>query len=195
MGNASVKGAAKTNQHEQSSSPASSATGSLLKRSLSTTSSVGTDTKNVRFVKEKFCEAMNRQDVATIRKFASPGSIFCYKGAETGMLLRDFLEAVIKIFESFPDNVMVWDSIEETSPGVVVVTNFQGKGTHTGKPFSFGQFPSIAATGIKVEEDPCHLTITVEHNKKMSMFVVDTYCGDLVGPPGYYNKIGGDLRD
>jgi hypothetical protein len=184
MGNTPVKAA-----KNQSPAPAG-----FLKRSLSTTSSVGEDTKNARFVKEKFCEAMNRQDVTTIRKFAGADSICCYKGAETGMQLPHFLEAVIMIFECFPDNVMVWDSIEETSPGVVVVTNFQGKGTHTGKPFSFGQFPPIAATGIRVEEDPCHLTINVEKNK-MTMFVIDTYCGDLVGPPGYYHKIGGNLGD
>jgi hypothetical protein len=167
----------------------SSSADGFLKKKLST---VGTDTKNTRFVKERWCDAMNRKDVAAIRKFANANSVCCYKGAETGMLLPDFLEAVIMIFESFPDNKMIWDSIEEISPGVVVVTNFQGKGTHTGKPFSFGPFPPIAATGIRVEEDPCHLTINIENNK-MTLFVIDTYCGDLVGPPGYYNKIGGVL--
>jgi hypothetical protein len=83
-----------------------------------------------------------------------------------------------------------WDSIEEIAPGKVKVTNFVGRGTHTGAPYGFGPFPPIPATGIVVEEDPCHLYISVK-NGKMTKFVIDTYCGDLVGPPGYYQKIGG----
>jgi hypothetical protein len=182
MGNAPVKGA-------KDQPPASAG---FLKRSHS--SSVGKDTKNARLVKEKFCEALSRQEVASIRKFTSPDSICYYEGAETGMLLPEFLEAVIMMFASFPDNKFVWDSVEEISPGVVLVTNFHGSGTHTGKPFSFGPFPPIAATGIRVKEDPCQLTINVA-NTKMASIVIDIYSGDLVGPPGYYHKIGGSLKD
>ena len=150
--------------------------------------------RNVELVRSKWCEAMNRQDVATIRKFASPDSICMYKGATAGMKLPEFLEAVIMIFDSFPDNKMVWDSIEEVQPGEVVVKNFQGRGTHTGKPFGFGPFRALPAKGVVVAEDPCHLTITVVKGK-MVKFVIDTYCGDLVGPPGYYQKIGGIMVD
>jgi predicted ester cyclase len=172
----------------------SPAAAGFLKRSLSTTSSVGKDTKNARLIEEKFCEPMTRQDVAAIRKISGPNSTCCFKGAETGMLLDEFLEAVILMFASFPDNKFEWDSVEEISPGVVFVTNFHGSGTHTGKPFSFGQFPPIAATGIRVEEDPCNVTYTIAHNK-ITKILIDVISGDLVGPPGYYHKIGGDFTE
>lgn len=174
--------------------------------------------KAARLVEEKWCNAFNRHDMRTVKRFASADSICIYKGAKSGMPLYDFLLEVQNISEAFPDNkskynfnsfylvvlLMItndnllhystqkvrWDSIEEIAPGKVMVKNFVGRGTHTGKPFGFGPFPPIPPTGIVVEEDPCHLLITVSKGK-MTKFVIDTYCGDLVGPPGYYQKIGG----
>jgi len=150
------------------------------------------ESKNAKLVEENWCKAMNRRDYNAIRRLSTSDSICMYKGAESGMPLSGFLNEVLNLLDSFPDNKMKWDSVQEVAPGVVVVKNFVGRGTHTGKPFGFGPFPKIPATYKVVEEDPCHLTIKIK-NGKMSRFIIDTYCGDLVGPPGYYQKIGGNM--
>ena len=108
------------------------------------------------------------------------------------MDMKDFCASLVLLFESFPDQSVSWDSIEEIKPGVVRVVNFTGRSTHIGKPFSFGPYPPIPATGIKVENDPCHLIITMK-KKKIAKFVIDAYHGGLVGPPAHYQKIGGKL--
>ena len=103
-----------------------------------------------------------------------------------------FIDSCRAIWASFPDNIMTWDSITEIRPGVVRVKNFKGHATHSGRPYSFGPYPPIKAKGAIVDEKPCHLTFNLKRGKVVS-FEINAYHGDLVGPPGYYQQIGGDL--
>ena len=147
---------------------------------------------NTQLIEEYWCNALNRQDVKGILKFCAPGCQCWFVGADKGMSMEEFCGSIMLLLESFPDNFVRWESIEEIEPGVVRIQNFYGRSTHIGKPFSFGPYPPIPATGIVVEEDPCHLMITMKKGK-MVKFVMDAYHGGLVGPPGHYQKIGGKL--
>ena len=115
-----------------------------------------------------------------------------YKGAESGMNLDEFLAECTNLNSAFPDLVNTYDSIKEVTPGVIRVQNYKSAGTHR-KPYGFGPFPKVKPTNIFVEEDPCHLEIHVAKGK-MTKFVIDIKdANDLVGPPGYYTKIGGKM--
>ena len=103
-----------------------------------------------------------------------------------------FFSSCKAIWESFPEQQLAWDSVKEIRPGVVKVKNYKGYGRHTGKPYSFGPYPPIKAKGAVVDEKPCHLIITLKRGKVVG-FEINAYHGDVVGPPGYYQQIGGDL--
>jgi hypothetical protein len=106
--------------------------------------------------------------------------------------LSAFIDASDTFFESFPDQKITWESIEEIKPGVVMIKSFQGSGTHTGKPFGFGPFPELPAKGVFCKEDPCHITLTL-HKGKIESVSIDCNSGTLCGPPGFYQMIGGNI--
>ena len=128
---------------------------------------------NTQLVEEYWCTALNRKDVKEILKLCAPGCECWFVGADEGMSMEEFCSSMMN------DNYVRWESIEEIEPGVVRIQNFVGRSTD--KPISSGPYHPIPATGIVVEEAPCHLMITVK-NGKMVKFVMDAYHGNLVGP-------------
>ena len=93
---------------------------------------------------------------------------------------------------AFPDLVVTFDSIEEVKPGVVVVKNFASRGTHKA-PYAFGSFPPVPATNRVVDEEGCQITFKMSRGK-VTKFQVDIEGDDLVGPPGYYFRVGGRMN-
>jgi len=153
-----------------------------------------TTTRNERLIEKHWCKPLigPKHDIDAIIRFCAPASLCFFKGADSGFPLGGFVESCRDYQRAFPDATVSWDSITEIEPGVIFIKNFKGKGTHTGGPFSYASLPPIDVTGIHVEEDPCQLTIHVKRGK-MTKMIIDIKEGDLVGPPGYYFKIGGKL--
>lgn len=129
------------------------------------------------------------------------------------MTLDGFLGEWAKIFRSFPDFYLrVEGGIDEQPDGTVIAVLNAG-GTHTGTPYSFGPFPEIEATGIKVANDPEYVELgsviftrinSLRHRRplnrrvcftiedgKIKKFAVESVGGELTGPPGLYTQIGG----
>lgn len=148
--------------------------------------------RNAQLVKLQWVDAFNLRDMNTVRRFCTSNSVCYFYGAKNGMPLPAFLQSVEELYESFPDICLSFDEIKEVEENVVKITNFRSQGTHTGKPFAFGPFPPVPTSGLEVVEDPCQLTIRLSRGK-MSEFIIDMQPGDLVGPPGYYIKIGGKM--
>jgi hypothetical protein len=143
-------------------------------------------------VREYWCRAILNREMDKARSVVAPDCIWNFKDAEASLKFSEMMEACLLIAASFPDLKVYWDAVQEIAPNVVMVKSFRGTGTHTGAPFFFGPFPPISATGIYVEEDPCHMTFTIRNGKYINV-EADCYSGDLVGPPGFYHKIGGKM--
>ena len=110
--------------------------------------------------------------------------------AEVEMLCDDFFASVRTVTDSFPDMVFKWESITPLGNSKYLIKNFTPSGTHTGAPFAFGPYPAIAATNIHAEL-PCDLHLTLRGNQVCESRISGE--GELIGPPGFYVKIGGIL--
>ena len=150
------------------------------------------ETQNEFLVRAKWCEATSYHRGDIVRKFTRNDAVCVFKGGETAMSFPVFIATCEALWASFPDNKVSWESVKEIRPGVVLIKDYRAAGTHTGAPYSFGPYKPIPATGKYVEEDPCQLTLHIKKGK-VSKFQIDVRDGDLVGPPGYYQKIGGDF--
>eukprot|EP00934_Nitzschia_sp_Nitz4_P003537 Nitzschia sp. Nitz4//scaffold28_size193895//162082//162618//NITZ4_001684-RA/size193895-processed-gene-0.237-mRNA-1//1//CDS//3329546039//3527//frame0 len=148
------------------------------------------DTPNAKLVAKMF-DAYNHRDIKTLRKNITPDSSYFFQGAERGMSFDEFISACQATYASLPDLISTFDSMEELSPGVVVVTNARGYGSHIGEPISFGPYPPIAKTGIVIEERYDY-TMTIV-NGKVARVLMAPDEGELVGPPGHYLKVGGKI--
>eukprot|EP00934_Nitzschia_sp_Nitz4_P000395 Nitzschia sp. Nitz4//scaffold134_size62860//35847//36380//NITZ4_006330-RA/size62860-processed-gene-0.90-mRNA-1//-1//CDS//3329535502//395//frame0 len=147
--------------------------------------------KNAKLVAVDLIEAFNMRNIPKVKKLASEDSLFFFAGADRGMPLPLFMEAVGTIQASFPDIILTYDKIEEIEDGIVKITNLRSRGTHTGVPFAFGPYPAVDTTNIVVE-DNCQVFFTVKKGKLVKS-VVETEEGELMGPPQYYFKIGGKI--
>lgn len=120
---------------------------------------------------------------------------FYFIDADTDMLPRHFYESVSGTFDSFPNLHFFWRYMKisgvdpETGCTIVKVKDYYGEGRHTGTPYTFEPFPDIPATGINVRDANIELQFLVK-NDKVAKMIIDAD-GQLVGPPGFYTKIGG----
>eukprot|EP00934_Nitzschia_sp_Nitz4_P005863 Nitzschia sp. Nitz4//scaffold262_size27079//10152//10697//NITZ4_008220-RA/size27079-processed-gene-0.7-mRNA-1//-1//CDS//3329544751//5853//frame0 len=151
---------------------------------------MATSNRNTKVVAE-FLDAFNRRNENAIRKVATVDAEFCFHGAERGMPFDFFLNGLHDVQQSFPDVCVTYDAIDEVEDGIVRVDNFHSRGTHTGVPFGFGPYPAIPRTDIVVEES-ADWTVLVTKGKIFKLIVKPPQ-GELVGPPAYYQKIGGQL--
>ena len=163
----------------------------------SVTSSVSSQqkqSKNAFLVERDFCEAFNRRDTEPLRKLASSNCLCQYKGAENALPLSQMLDAVNGVFASFPDSQSRWESVKEVKRNKVVIKGLYSFGTHTGKPFGFGPFKPIPATGKFVKEDPADIILTMSGGKITHLEIdMENVKNAVTGPPGYYMSIGGKL--
>merc|ERR1712224_899731 len=115
--------------------------------------------------------------------------------SDADMLPREFFDLVKSTQASFPNLHFFWkymriSGIDATTGWTVVtVKDYYGIGKNDGVPYGFGPYEDIPATGIIVRDDPIQFQFLVKGGKVMKMFA-DAY-GEIVGPPGFYTKIGG----
>merc|ERR1712176_1225567 len=120
---------------------------------------------------------------------------FHFVDAEANMLAREFYEAMKDTFDSFPNLHFFWRYMRiagidmATGSTVVKIKDYHGVGKHDGKPYAFGPYEAIPATGRIVRDNPIQLTLYVK-NGKIIKCLIDAF-GEIVGPPGFYTKIGG----
>ena len=119
---------------------------------------------------------------------------FCnFVDSETEMPAYEFIAAFKDKCTSFPDLRFYWKSMkihERSSDGVaIIIEDYYGIGTHTGPAYGFGPYEPVPTTGITVRDEPIEVTFTVKDGK-ITNAVVDAF-GKIVGPPGFYTKIGG----
>ena len=92
--------------------------------------------------------------------------------------------------------VSINDNQNENDTVKIVVQDYYGIGKHTGDPYFFGPYEPIEAKGIEVRDEDIEFTFTLTRNKsstssyKISDAKIDAH-GKVVGPPGFYTKIGG----
>ena len=130
-----------------------------------------------------------------MRELTADKCFFTFVDSETEMPAREFFGSVGETYASFPDLHFFWRVMEvkDMQAGVttVVVKDYHGIGKHTGTPYGFGPFPPIDPTGTVVKDENIEFTFTVKEGK-ITDATIDAF-GGLVGPPGFYTKIGGVL--
>ena len=135
----------------------------------------------------------NMHDVDGMAEMCHPDTNFCFVDSETFITLQEWNEIKKLIYGSFPDLHFFWKCIRVAGTsqwGVdIVLEDYYGIGTHTGKPFGFGPYEPIPPTGLTVQDEYIEFTISVKDGK-ISRACIDAF-GQMVGPPGFYTKIGG----
>jgi predicted ester cyclase len=136
---------------------------------------------------KQWVSRMNEHNIDTMMTVAHDDCVVHF--GETQMHIRDFCEEIKRIFASFPDFAFEWSEPKETQPNVVEIAFFQASGTHTGEPYGFGPYPTLAAKGIKVKNHPEFLLFNISNGKIET--VTNLTSSELTGPPGIYRQIGG----
>jgi ketosteroid isomerase-like protein len=165
---------------------------------LSKDSPVPTDCPEELKVIRDFIRHKDEHNLEKMRELTAEDCLFTFINAETEMPAREFYEAMKDIYASFPNLHFFWKSMkikgvqgpESRHPGtVVVIEDYYGLGKHTGKPYFFGPYPPVDPAGMEVRDDDIEFTITVQDGK-ITNATIDAF-GKMVGPPGFYSKIGG----
>ena len=148
--------------------------------------------EDLRVVRE-WIHRKNMHDVDGMKELTHPNCDFCFVDSESEMPAREFYEVKKLIYGSFPDLHFFWKSMKiggTNSFGTdIVIEDYYGIGTHTGRPFGFGPYDPIPPTGLTVQDEYIEFTITVKDGK-ITRATIDAF-GQMVGPPGFYTKIGG----
>jgi len=140
-----------------------------------------------------FLYHMDAHNIEGMQKLTDQRCYFYFVGIE--MPASEFYESVKDTFASFPDLHFFWKlmtiwGLDPTTGGtIVMVKDYYGIGKHVGKPYAFGPYEPIPATGKIVRDENIEVTFVVK-NGKIITSKIDA-CGKLVGPPGFYTKIGG----
>jgi hypothetical protein len=137
-------------------------------------------------------------DVEKMAELTADNCCFTFIDSETEMPAREFYQAMKDIYASFPDLHFFWRSMKvqgtnsstSRNPGtVVVIKDYYGIGKHTGAPYFFGPYPPVETSYLTVQDAIIELTFTVRDGKIANVTIYAF--GEVVGPPGFYTKIGG----
>lgn len=150
------------------------------------------NTKNCQLVKNKVCDALLHRNVRRLRNFCSDDAVSIFDGADRGISIFYSMDALEHFHESFPDWCVTFDEIKEIKQDVIQIKNFRMRGTHTGTPFSFGQYPPIPTSGKCVDENPYDITVILS-NDKLRKLIIHMHDEVLVGVAGFYVQIGGKM--
>jgi len=127
--------------------------------------------------------------------------VFTFVDSEASMLAEEFYGAMNDICESFPDLHFFWESMKVVDndcqdskflegTAKVLITNYYGVGTHTGKPYHFGPYPPVEPQGAVVRDENIQVSLWIQGGTSIVRVDIHAF-GKLVGPPGFYTKIGG----
>ncbi|CAB9516591.1 expressed unknown protein [Seminavis robusta] len=152
--------------------------------------------EELRVVRE-WIRAKDEHNIEKMQELTGEGCFFTFTDSETEMPASEFYGAVNETIQSFPDIHFFWKSMKVQGPStnkskagmVVVVNDYYGIGKHTGKAYGFGPYPPVEPTGKTVRDENIEFTFTVSDGKIVDATIYAF--GELVGPPGFYTKIGG----
>lgn len=136
-------------------------------------------------------------DFEGMKELTDERCYFYFADAEAEMPAREFYEAVDDTFKSFPDLHFFWKKMkiasqdQTTGVTVVKVKDYYGIGKHTGAPYAFGPYEAIPATDKTVRDENIEFLFFVKDGKLIKAEI--NAFGKVVGPPGFYAKIGGLL--
>jgi len=139
-----------------------------------------------------FKDAHNMEGMDSI---TAKNCTFFFIDADADMPKSEFYEALKDTYASFPDLHFFWKYMKisgidsATGCTIVKVRDYYGIGKHTGKPYAFGPYEAIPATGKIVQDENISWAFFVKDGKIVKT-TLDAY-GEIVGPPGFYSKIGG----
>ena len=144
--------------------------------------------KNFAAVKE-YMRSKNEHDLDGAKNHVTDDFVIIFPGG-TEMNWKDYSSEVQKIGLSFPNFKFPYQSIEVMADGrMIVVHGLIPSGTHTGKPYAFGNCPPIEATGISIQNDPEQLRFFFRGGKICRQEVHND--GKLTGLAGIYAQLGG----
>lgn len=147
-------------------------------------------TPNVQLITD-WVNAFDEHNLEKVKERTKEDCTVDFAESEMNMLASDFFAATAMLYASFPDLHFTWSSIEACGPDRVIVKTYQASGHHTGAPFGFEPFDPIAPKGTFVEDEPMELNLLIQDGK-VAHCITKAF-GALVGPPGYYVKLGGVL--
>ncbi|CAB9531929.1 unknown protein [Seminavis robusta] len=154
--------------------------------------------KELRVVRE-WIRAKDEHNLEKCQELTTENCRFTFTDSETEMPAHELYESLVDLFASFPDLHFFCKSLKvqgpstnRNNPGIVVVAkDYYGIGKHTGAPYFFGPYPPVEPTGKTVRDENIEFTFTVRDGKIVD---ADIYAfGEMVGPPGFYTKVGGIL--
>jgi len=136
-------------------------------------------------------DAWNRHEVRNLGDFITSDCCYYFTADRTEMMASELFLFLEGFFQSLPDAKFRWKSILQISETEFHISDFQGSGTHTGAPFAFEPYEQLQASGKYIEDYPMQMTIELDPvTSKISRVTINSR-GRRVGPPFYYEALGG----
>ena len=151
---------------------------------------VGTEKTNII---KLYYQRFNDKNLQAARDMFTEDATFTFPGDEEISLDQLFQESQ-RILDSLPDfkfSARLFEEVtRENGKSFVVVHDLIAEGgMHTGKPYQFGSYPPIEATGTYVKNNPEEVRFHFEGEKICRAKVVRA--GQFSGPAGLYAQLGG----
>ena len=141
---------------------------------------------------EEFMLIMKRHDHdALLAAFETPSSkVHLEDNFSTDA--KTFSSTLKTMWDAFPDHAFHYDSVYAQGE-TVVIDGLVSSATHTGAPYTIGEaYPPIPATGKHVINDEERFVFTFTPDGKVESMAVISF-GNVTGPAGFYEQIGGEL--
>ncbi|CAB9511355.1 expressed unknown protein [Seminavis robusta] len=142
----------------------------------------------------KFIEYLNARDPDALKEGVQDSCMVVF--AEQELPFDAYVDEAIKIFKAFPDfhiecpgGLQVeYDSKQRLC---CVARDCVASGTHDGAPYAFGPFEEVEITNKFIKNDPETYYFYVNDKGKICDFQIEAKEGDMTGPAGFYQQIGG----
>ncbi len=144
-------------------------------------------------VGKRFFEGIANQDAAAVMGNATEDCEVSFKDQELG--LAGFGEEAVKIWKAFPDFHLTCPhgfQVEKDDKGQLycITRKCVPNGHHTGAPYGFGPYEPIPPTNKYVKNAPETFHMYVNGDGKVYRVVIYAE-GEMTGPAGIYQQIGG----
>lgn len=139
-------------------------------------------------------KAKNERNMMKLLQLAHPEACYRLPAESICIPMRDFIETIFALADSFPDLEYKFADAAEPRPGSAVLYEYYAEGTHTGAPYSFHGKSGIPPNHTKFLDGPVVKTITVK-NGKIIDFLVYAPLGNRVGPLAFYEATRNKHRE
>ena len=130
-------------------------------------------------------QAKNERNMMKLLQLAHPDACYRLPAESICIPMRDFIETIFALCDSFPDLEYKYADAAEPRQGSAVLYEYYATGSHTGTSYSFQGLPDIPPNHVKVLDGPVVKTITVKDGKIID-FLVYAPLGNRVGPLAFY---------